>query len=1036
MSNPKASSEYLKSRVIELGITRRVKDGRMVTVLLEDKSEKLRSRESSATHASLRSTSCSGMTRFQAAREAARAWSGGKKMSRRGYSSPASQESVQSTRSAPVLVRHKALSPSKLDGKSPSQGASSNQKLEGYESTASSTTSVSNQSLSNTDQRILPSRRSNRQRKDDRRRASHSRHHAGHNEDQKKTQGPSTLVDTQASVYISGQGSEKVTGPEISHPRAFRNVTETAQDLGQQANSTPVHSNPVPNISHTTFSGFVQNQPQYHHHLNTFAAQHAAEGMGATPVILRPSDQDTTNGYHVYYVSHSYPCQVPFFSPSAVMPQLMSSNQVANSRVQTVTASQAAQAAALTLVPTGDKELRQSKNGTSSGQVPQHQVPQVVIYTAASSGDSTATPLVSPTYSVDSSQPSGLGAASTAVSDSNTAVSNKNHTKSRPTRNGEFGRISLDSEAGPRPDSMQSEASTNSKATSHAHGRLLGPLSKHYFCFGCGRVRSKRFHRQNPIKDHQDPDTNYCANCRRAHAENAAHNSVSSPSSAYPEIVMPESSSIGSTSHLSHFNKYQSLREGFVGRLPDTPTRKSTRREGSNLLCGSPEQNCLVASRQKSTSRLTTPTRQTLPGSRSVRAGCGLRIVHNRAYRPPSVESVIDSSLEYANETPRCEKPRSQTLLFSADNAGAAATEVVPGVSGLQRSDELRTSPLSNEPKQVRFDQRLDEWFSQSSQVHADGSEYSQDCTVQKGRGNIENHEATVADGNSSNSSPTILGEGRVREGNDPCEDILHSEKVNEDEDEEDEDDDDDDDDDDDPFAIPARSHKPKLFPVTIRMVRDESVVSTRQESASPTPVPRFRSVSDRGSPMRNFSEKLAATKHDPIPLQPQSPFASLQPRGGETSITGSRCGQESEPAGENHSEVDALPVSRPRRVAPAPVSTSAFQFRASGPHNYSSLPPAPASAPPTRKAFDFSSLADDYRDKSDPFYCHSLSEQELEQCFQEPDGADSWTGCDTEAGLDGFAEYEEGGSNLLDEEDNDCAYAPLHPDDVYFSME
>ncbi|TLD22716.1 hypothetical protein PspLS_07323 [Pyricularia sp. CBS 133598] len=1033
MSNLKASSE--KSRVIELGITRRVKDGRMVTVLLEDKSEKPRSRESSGSHPSLRSASSSAMTRFQAAREAARAWSGHKESSRRGYSSPASQESASSTRSAPALVHRKVLSPLKWRRKSSARDGSSKIWLEDYEPTPISTVSDSNQSSSGTARRSSFSRRSSPQRNRSRRQASHSRHQTRRHEDQRDTQGPSTPVDIGASQHIFGQGTETATDAEISPPKAIGNATETGHDLGLQADNTTIYSHTRPNIPNATFPGFLQQQPQYHHPLNTFPAQHAATGPGATQGILRPSGQETMNGYHVYYVPHSYPYQVPLFSLSAVMPQPFGPNQMTNPQLQTVTASQAAQAAALTLTPIGNTEPGKSKDDTNGGQVPRHQVPQVVVYTVASSGDSTTTPLVSPTYSVDTSQPSGIRETPTDTTDSTITVSTEHHSKGRPTRDGAIGRVSLDSKAVPRPDSMRSETSTNSKASSHAHGRLLGPLSKHYFCFGCGRVRSKRFHRQNPLRDNQDPDTNYCANCRREHAKKVAYNSVSSLSSAYPEVVMPESSSIGSTSHLSHSNKYQSLRDSSVRLLPDTPTRKSTSREDGKLLCGPPE-NRLIPSRGKSTSRLTTPTRQTLPGSRSAKAGCGLRSSHNKAYRPPSVESVIDSSLEYTNETPRDGRPRSQNLASSAKNTDATATTAFPGMSGLQHSDEPRGAPLSSDPKQVRFDQRLDEWFSQSSQAHADGSEYSQDFAVQQDHDNVENHEDAVSDMNSRNSSPTIPGESQNYGDKPPHQDILYREQVNGDEDEEqeeeeEEDDDDNDDEDDDPFTIPARSHKPKLFPVTIRMVADESAVSTRQESASPTPVPRFRSVSDRGSPMRNFSQKMAATRHEPIALQHRH-----QTRRDEAPTTGSQCSQEPGPVDEYHPETDSPAVSRSRRPAPPPVSASAFQFRTSGPHNYSSLPPAPASAPPTRKAFDFSSLADDYRDESDPFYSHSLSEWELEERFQELHQAGSWTGLDVHTDLGGFAEYEEGGSDLLDEKDTDCDCGPLHPDDGYFSME
>ncbi|EHA53964.1 hypothetical protein MGG_15580 [Pyricularia oryzae 70-15] len=1033
MSNTKVSSECLKSRVIELGITRRVKDGRMVTVLLEDKSEKPHSRENSDSHGSLRSASSSGMTRFEAAREAARAWSGHGEMSRRGYSSPASQESAHSTRSAPALVHRKVLSPLKWRRKSTNRGGSSKKWLEDYEQRISRTFSDSNQSSSETDRGLSPSRRSSPQGNRSRRHASHSRHHTRHSEHQRESQGPSTLVDTEASGNLSGHGKEKATGAQISPSKSIGKVTETAQDRDPQANNSTMYSNSGPSTPHATFPGFVHQQLQYHHPLNAFAAQHAATGLGTTQGFLQPSGQETTNGYHVCYVPHSYPYQVPLFSSSAVMPQPFGPSQMTNTQVQTVTA---CQAAAFTHITNANKKPEQSEDGPKGGQVSQYQVPQVVVYTTVSSRDSTETPLVSPTYSVDISQPLGIRETSTATTDSTMTVSTENHPKGCSTRDGTLGRISLDSEAAPRPDSMRSETSTNSKTTSQAHGRLLGPLSKHYFCFGCGRVRSKRFHRQNPLKDNQDPDTNYCANCRREHAKKAAHNSVSSLSSAYPEVVMPESSSIGSTSHLSHPNKYQPLRESSARLLPDTPTRKPTSREGGNLLCGSPEQDCLISSRGKSNPRLTTPKRQTLPGPRSVKAGCGPCSSHNRTYRPPSVESVIDSSLEYTNGTPRVEQPRLQTRNSSAKHTGETTMGAVPDISGLQHSDELRSTPLSSEPKQVRFDQRLDEWFSQSSQAHPDGSEYSQDWTVHQlnhDHDNFESHEDAVGDIDSSNSSPTVLGENQSSGDKVTNENNLYKEQVNVDDDEEEVDDDNDDD---DPFAIPARSHKPKLFPVTIRMVKDDSDVSARQEPASPSPMPRFRSVSDRGSPMRNFSEKLAATKHDPVALRPRSSLPSRQPRGDEGSTTGSHCGQESDTVDEKHPEVDTPAVNRSRRAAPASVSASAFQFRASGPHNYSSLPPAPASAPPTRRVFDFSSLANDYRDESDPFYSHSISDWELEQRFQELHQAGSWTDPNAHTDFGDFAEYEECGSDMLDEDGTDCDYVPLHPDDGYFSME
>ncbi|KAI6365373.1 hypothetical protein MCOR25_005386 [Pyricularia grisea] len=1000
MSDSKSLSECLKSRVIELGITRRVKDGRMVTVLLENKSERPRSRESSGSNASLRSAPPTGMTRFEAAREAARAWSGHKELSRRGYSSPASQDSARSTRSAPALIHRKVLSPLKFHRRNTSRGGPSKKWLEDHEETMSSTISDSEQSSSGTDQTLSRSRRSKPRKDHSRRQASHSRHHVDHHEDRGETQGPSTLVDNEASGHISRQGTEK--------------ATKTSQDLGLPARGTTgIYSNPGPNTPHPTFPGFTHQQTHYHHPLEAFAAQHTNMGPGATQDFLGTSGQGTTNGYHVYYVPRSYPYQIPLFSPSAVIPQSFGSNQMTNPQVQTVTASQAAQAAALTVTPSGNNEPGRSKDGTTGGQAPQYQTPRVVVYTAASSGDSTATRLVSPTYSVDTSQPSGLEEASTATTNSTMAVSTENNFNGQPNRNGELDRISLDSQAVPRPDSMRSEASTNSKATSRAHGRLLGPLSKHYFCFGCGRVRSKRFHRQNPLKDNRDPDTNYCANCRREHAKKAAvHDSVSLLSSVYPEVVMPESSSIGSTSHLSHSSKYQSLRQSSAGLLPDTPTRKPTSREGGKLLCDSPAQNRLISSPRKPTSRLTTPPRRALPRSSSAKANSNLRNDHSQAYRPPSVESVIDSSLEYSNEAPRVAKHRSKARVFSAKKVGATETGAVPGISCLQHPNEPRTAPLSNDPKQVRFDQRLEEWFNQSSQAHVDGSEESQDWTVQPDHDKVENNEDAVGGVSSSNSSPTVLGESQISGVKVPNENMLFREPVNEDEGEEEEDEVDDDD---DPFAIPARSHKPKLFPVTIRMVTDESAVSTRQESVSPTPVPRFRSISDRGSPVRNFSEKLVATKHAPVALRPQSPLASRQTRGEEASTVGSHY-------------LDA-----PRQLQSLPQS---FQFRTSGPHNYSPVHPTPASAPLTRKAFDFSSLADDYRDESDPFYSHSLSDWELEQRFQELHQASSWAGCDTQDGLGVFAEYEEGGSDMLDEEGTDCDYGPLHPDDGYFSME
>ncbi|EJT81925.1 hypothetical protein GGTG_01899 [Gaeumannomyces tritici R3-111a-1] len=614
---------------------------------------------------------------------------------------------------------------------------------------------------------------------------------------------------------------------------------------------------------------------------------------------------------------------------------------------------------------------------------PMIQVPQVVVYT---SSNSPATQAVTPS-------------CTHAPCPSPVTTSRSNSELYKPASSSVSRR---DAHSG------RSKASTESTfRTGRGGARMLAPLSRHYFCFGCGRVRSKRFHLQNPLRPDQNPDANYCANCRRQHAAEGRQQSQQRhayPLQDDPDLVIPETSTIASGSCLSlgdggddgfrgddgggrylaagsyHTSTPTTVNSGAAGSSPATPAAlQDTPKRGRSLDC------------RPSPHRLPCATPQTPSYSQLRQAQNDSRLKsendspyamseppsshdhHGSQYRPPSVESVIDSSLGLKKPSagrqsppPRRRRPRRvssvEPILQTAplpprlrrahrspepahqsgrveNRDGGASVDTKPETATSRGSPSIRNHqgkrekrhhhpvPPARSPfdstKQVRFDPHLDQWFSNqelssSSLYGGDGelgesSELSGEtkprCSATDGYGSDDSARTVL----NANNTSTRGFRGRVdsdQKDNPVCQEAHNGQ-----------------DDHRDPFAIPPRPRKPQLFTVTT-----ESEPPGDDTTASPAP--------------------------------PISPYAtSAMPR--------PRCVSDwTMPTGWRSPTADAATSPKPPLESYMSPSIDAADL-----------------------SFDFSSLGDGPtpRDRSDPFYAHSLSDWELEQRLDELRAGPAW---------------------------------------------
>ncbi|KAL8359620.1 hypothetical protein RB598_008139 [Gaeumannomyces tritici] len=737
-----------------------------------------------------------------------------------------------------------------------------------------------------------------------------------------------------------------------------------------------------------------------------------------------------------------------------------------------------------------------SATSSGNGHALQIQVPQVVVYT---SSNSPATQAVTPS-------------CTHAPCPSPVTTSRSNSELYKPASSSVSRR---DAHSG------RSKASTESTfRTGRGGARMLAPLSRHYFCFGCGRVRSKRFHLQNPLRPDQNPDANYCANCRRQHAAEGRQQSQQRhayPLQDDPDLVIPETSTIASGSCLSlgdggddgfrgddgggrylaagsyHTSTPTTVNSGAAGSSPATPAAlQDTPKRGRSLDC------------RPSPHRLPCATPQTPSYSQLRQAQNDSRLKsendspyamseppsshdhHGSQYRPPSVESVIDSSLglkkpSAGRQSPpsRRRRPRRvssvEPILQTAplpprlrrahrspepahqsgrveNRDGGASVDTKPETATSRGSPSIRNHqgkrekrhhhpvPPARSPfdstKQVRFDPHLDQWFSNqelssSSLYGGDGelgesSELSGEtkprCSATDGYGSDDSARTVL----NANNTSTRGFRGRVdsdQKDNPVCQEAHNGQ-----------------DDHRDPFAIPPRPRKPQLFTVTT-----ESEPPGDDTTASPAPpispyatsaMPRPRCVSDWTMPTGWRSPTADAATSPKPPLESyMSPSIDAADVGADSSTKirtpdggvnggGGGGGSSSSSSSSNHTgghKPTSATAQQPHpRAAPPPpppeilisaASTPDWQRRphstpaaaaAAAPIDRSRLsappppPPRPASAasaPAGKLSFDFSSLGDGPtpRDRSDPFYAHSLSDWELEQRLDELRAGPAW---------------------------------------------
>ncbi|KAL8370238.1 hypothetical protein RB595_000564 [Gaeumannomyces hyphopodioides] len=742
---------------------------------------------------------------------------------------------------------------------------------------------------------------------------------------------------------------------------------------------------------------------------------------------------------------------------------------------------------------------------SSNGQTLQIQVPQVVVYT---SGSSPATPAVTPSCT------HGPYPSPVTTSGSNSGLYKP--ASSSVSRQG--------------ADSRQSRASVESTSrTSHGGARMLGPLSRHYFCFGCGRVRSKRFHLQNPLRPDQNPDANYCANCRRQHAAEGRQQGQQRhayPLQDDPDIVIPETSTIASGSCLSlgdddrfggngggrylaagsyNMSTPATVNSGAAGSSPAIPAAlRDAPKRGRSLDRRSPPYRPSRATprappytqvRQAQNDSRVKPENESPYAVPQVPSSHGH---HGCQYRPPSVESIIDSSLGFKKPSarhpsppPRRRRPRRassvEPILQTAPSAsrlrrvhrspeppqqsgrtkdgdGGADVDAKPDTttsrgspltSGRQEKGEERHHypvPPAQSPfgstKQVRFDPHLDQWIS--DQQLSSSSLYGGDGEIgesSKRTSEIESRRSATDGYESDDSALTVLNANtstrrfRGRVGSDQKGSPGHEEARNGHDDYR------------DPFTIPPRPRKPQLFTVTTQTApADGDTTASPASPISPygTPaMPRPRCVSDWTMPKGWRSPTADAATSPKPPHSPRmSPSIGLAKAGADntkTRMSGGDFGDvgggggNSNHAGRYKPASDTMQRPDPRAVPPPsppeilisvasspdwrrrPHSTPAAPIdksRLSAPPRTAPTPrPAsaagrtPASAPAGTPAFDFSSLGDGPtpRDRSDPFYAHSLSDWELEQRLDELRAGPAWFRTEEGAGCGGGGDDDDG---------------------------